>query len=107
MIAFSCSHCQSKLKVKDEVAGRRIRCPHCQHVQGVPLTSHGAATRNATDSRAQASVPEDATLPPSPRSASVANEATIPPSAGPLPGPTVTYQASDHEAGDGETREVV
>jgi hypothetical protein len=33
---FSCAHCQKTLKVKDELAGKRIRCPTCKHPQEVP-----------------------------------------------------------------------
>jgi serine/threonine protein kinase len=37
MIDFSCPHCQKKLKVNDELAGKRIRCPQCRSVQEAPL----------------------------------------------------------------------
>jgi serine/threonine protein kinase len=36
MIAFSCSHCGVKLKVKPEFAGRSSRCPSCKQPQVVP-----------------------------------------------------------------------
>ncbi len=36
MIAFSCSHCSMKLKVKDEFAGRSSRCPTCRQPLIVP-----------------------------------------------------------------------
>jgi serine/threonine protein kinase len=36
MIAFLCSGCGKSLKVKDEFAGRKGRCPHCQQPMTVP-----------------------------------------------------------------------
>jgi len=108
MISFACSHCDKILKVKDELAGKKVKCPHCQNVQKVPIIPQDTgtvATLNPAHSRAQASVLDDATVPPSPRSPAVAEEATVPP--GMSPGPTVTYQTSNDELPDPETREVV
>ena len=34
-ISIECTECGRRLKVKDEFAGRRIKCPHCQGVQRV------------------------------------------------------------------------
>ena len=36
MIAFSCSHCGMKLRVKAEFAGRSSRCPTCKRALTVP-----------------------------------------------------------------------
>lgn len=36
MIAFSCSHCGLKLKVKTKYAGRSSRCPTCKQPLVVP-----------------------------------------------------------------------
>ncbi|MBY0528169.1 MAG: protein kinase [Gemmataceae bacterium] len=36
MIAFACSHCASKLQVKDELAGRKGACPACKQPLIVP-----------------------------------------------------------------------
>ena len=39
MIAFSCSHCGMKLKVKPEFAGRQSKCPACKQAFVVPMPS--------------------------------------------------------------------
>src|SRR5450755_2517656 len=35
-IAFACSECERKLKVKDELAGRKVKCPSCGASIAVP-----------------------------------------------------------------------
>lgn len=35
-IEFSCSECDKSLRVKDDLAGKRVRCPGCQTVMKVP-----------------------------------------------------------------------
>ena len=39
MIAFACSHCGMKFKVKDQFAGRSTRCPTCKELLVVPQLS--------------------------------------------------------------------
>ncbi len=39
MIAFSCSHCGMKLKVKEQFAGRQSKCPSCKQPLVVPTPS--------------------------------------------------------------------
>jgi serine/threonine protein kinase len=39
MIAFACSHCSMKLKVRDEFGGRHSKCPSCKQPLVVPLPS--------------------------------------------------------------------
>ena len=41
---FECPHCQKKLKVQEELAGRKAGCPYCKHSMVVP------ASRPALDS---------------------------------------------------------
>ncbi len=36
---FACDQCGKQLKVRDELAGRRVRCPYCQHTISVPTES--------------------------------------------------------------------
>ncbi|GIW82152.1 MAG: hypothetical protein KatS3mg105_3959 [Gemmatales bacterium] len=36
MISFQCRQCRRRLKVEAESAGKKVRCPRCQHVQPVP-----------------------------------------------------------------------
>lgn len=40
MIEFSCSQCRKKLKVRDDAAGKRGKCPQCGAVLNVPHTGH-------------------------------------------------------------------
>ncbi len=59
MITFPCPGCGQKLKVKDELAGKKGKCPHCQQAVPVPAAPvHQAAA-------ASGGKPADArTLPP-------------------------------------------
>jgi len=36
MIAFACASCQMKLSAKEELAGKRIKCPGCGQSMQVP-----------------------------------------------------------------------
>jgi serine/threonine protein kinase len=38
MISFACSACGKTLKVKDDLAGKKARCPHCQQPLTIPGT---------------------------------------------------------------------
>ncbi|MBI3409035.1 MAG: protein kinase [Planctomycetes bacterium] len=58
MILLACGHCGAKLKVKDELSGRAVRCRKCQHTFTVPYPV------------------EEATVPPQLGGAHMANEAT-------------------------------
>jgi hypothetical protein len=62
MSSFPCSACGKKLQVKDELAGRKGRCPHCRQAITVPQTASCPATPGRGDIDADAR-----TLPPSPR----------------------------------------
>jgi WD40 repeat protein/serine/threonine protein kinase len=65
MISFACPHCQHRLRVKDELAGKKGKCPHCGHgVLIAPDPPEGR--RSAADAL---------TLPPPP----AADAATLPP----------------------------
>jgi serine/threonine protein kinase len=39
MIAFTCTCCQKKLSVKDDLAGRKVKCPGCGSVVVVPTSA--------------------------------------------------------------------
>ena len=43
MISFSCPHCNKALRVKDELAGKRGKCPGCGQAFAIPATSASAA----------------------------------------------------------------
>jgi predicted Zn finger-like uncharacterized protein len=36
-IALTCSGCQASFKLKDDLAGHKVRCPHCEAILVVPL----------------------------------------------------------------------
>src|SRR4051794_35623921 len=91
MICFACSQCQATLQVKVEMVGKRIRCPHCQHVQAVPL---------------QVPVAADATFPSTPPPTGP-REDSLPSQTSPLLRPTVTWNLPDDTHADGAPREVV
>jgi len=70
MIRVVCSGCQRPLQVPATVAGRRIYCPHCRHVNRVPDAVTSADVAGASS--------EQATLPPAPAGA---DAMTLPPTA--------------------------
>jgi formylglycine-generating enzyme required for sulfatase activity len=61
MIAFACPSCHKKLKVDDELAGKKVRCPGCGTVLAVP---QAAATLASQGEPRSASLPDVKTLPP-------------------------------------------
>jgi len=70
MISFPCVSCQKKLTVKDELAGKKGKCPGCGQALTVP---------------AAAPCPEDRTVPP--QAAALGEERTLAPNPVPAPGP--------------------
>ncbi len=58
-IRFSCPHCQQALRVRDELAGKRIRCPQCAKPAAVPLAETPVETDDFT-------IPEEMPLPSEP-----------------------------------------
>src|SRR5438876_521261 len=81
-ILFSCA-CGKKLKVADEKAGRKVRCPTCQEIVQVPKTAKvsspaaappGAAIKAKPPSRPQ---PKDAVQPARARRPTEALEDTV------------------------------
>jgi hypothetical protein len=52
MISFPCTHCGKGLKVKDDLAGKKGRCPHCKQAFRVPGPAVVAVARSpeASDS---------------------------------------------------------
>src|SRR5436190_3324635 len=92
MITFSCAGCQAKLQIKEELSGKRIRCPHCKRVEEVPLQS-----------QPQASISEGDTLPPTPRRTCAPEEAVPRPTTS----PTGTNGHGESDTGDREAEEIV
>jgi DNA-directed RNA polymerase subunit RPC12/RpoP len=74
MIALSCPSCQKKLSVKEELAGKKIKCPGCGSL--VAVTQAATATLAMTGS---ANLREERTLPP--RAPVKGDEQTLPPKA--------------------------
>ena len=70
MITLSCPSCQTKLKVKDELAGKKVRCPQCKQTTDIP---NGTVAFEP----AKPSLAEDVTVPPRP--VSLNEDATVPP----------------------------
>jgi hypothetical protein len=73
MLTFACPSCARELKVRDELAGRRARCPHCKAALRVPGDAPaGAAEAGTLAPNVDAAPPvgpsgdEWATLPPKP-----------------------------------------
>ncbi len=62
MIALTCLHCDKNLKVKDELAGKKVRCPQCKQALEVPVPSSEDATVAPNGAHP---VKEDATIAPS------------------------------------------
>ena len=42
-LSITCSNCDKTLKVKEELAGKKIRCPECSTAISVPAKSAAAA----------------------------------------------------------------
>ena len=71
MITFLCSGCGKSLKVKDELAGRKGRCPHCQQPMTVPASADtadvsetGAKTVPPSGARGSSGVKKGGTVAP-------------------------------------------
>jgi hypothetical protein len=108
MIRLVCAGCQRTLQVQRSVAGRRIYCPRCRHINLVP---EATATSAAAPLQPQAAAPSAAaavtlpppapadaaaTLPPGP---AVSDTATLPPRAAFTDAPPATLPPRDGDAG--------
>jgi serine/threonine protein kinase len=82
VIVFSCFSCKQTIKVREELSGKKVKCPHCGQATSVSLTPGAIPTKTAP--RAATATPEGVeapTIPPSaPRERS---DATVPPKDGP------------------------
>jgi hypothetical protein len=77
MIAFACPHCEKKLRVRDELAGKKGQCPNCSRSITIPNT---AAVMTPQAAALAGDLAEDATLPPPPPPPAVPSEIpTLPP----------------------------
>jgi serine/threonine protein kinase/formylglycine-generating enzyme required for sulfatase activity len=68
MIAFRCAHCNKDLKVKDDLAGKKVKCPSCGKIGVVPQTAPALQSPSFpnvwTLTAEAAAVAEEHTLPP-------------------------------------------
>jgi hypothetical protein len=95
MLAIICSSCQKKLSVKDDLAGKKVKCPGCGHVTLIPMQTASVNVGNE-DQRTVApeSKPELPTIaPPQP---DVSNTPTNPS----LSKPDATQGVKPHAAHD-------
>src|SRR5438445_6226475 len=56
MIGFACAHCGTGLRVKEKLAGKKVKCPKCGRVSAVPAEAPSSPTRGSAVS---GSVAED------------------------------------------------
>jgi phage FluMu protein Com len=63
-IAFPCSHCSHSLRVPDDVAGKRIKCPKCQQILRIPGPSE---EQTGTEPLLQLKTPDGHVYGPVPR----------------------------------------
>jgi len=74
-IAFACPGCGKKLQVKEELGGRKVKCPKCGQVVLVPAVADARNPANASATKEDA-----ATLPPKDvRSSEFREASTLPP----------------------------
>src|SRR5437879_5306865 len=68
MIAFACASCQKKLSVKDEAAGKKVKCPGCGTVIPVPsqTVASSAALKPPRPLSSTSVNPEPRRVPPAP-----------------------------------------
>jgi len=67
MIKFKCSNCETEVRVDDEYAGKKGRCPHCRTVNAIPAQSDSApppaVERPVVPTVHPVSAPQDPPLP--------------------------------------------
>src|SRR5260370_7598728 len=65
MLVFNCDECGAQLKLKDDVAGKKVRCPSCQAVvTAPPHSTHEGATPISPSPPARHPRPPHHTPPP-------------------------------------------
>ncbi len=55
--AFACPHCEKRLKVQNEAAGRKATCPYCRHSIVVPMPPEDAVQQSAVRKSSRADAP--------------------------------------------------
>ena len=54
-IRLSCPSCRKPLRIKDELSGKKVKCPSCGHVFAVPVPEPEAPASEASGFKASAS----------------------------------------------------
>lgn len=49
-VSITCPHCQSRLSLRDELVGKRIRCPRCQQILEIQPASGSSPSLPAPQS---------------------------------------------------------
>jgi serine/threonine protein kinase len=97
MIAFTCENCHQKLKVKDELAGKKGQCPHCAQPMRVPETVPAANLADGPTmpppSGSAAGTKDRSSYPT--RGMTAAYSPTLPPDAGSEPTAPVSRELTD------------
>lgn len=57
-IVFCCQHCNHRLRVPEDVAGKRIKCPQCQQVLRIPEASQPPPADQPEPQPGEASTPD-------------------------------------------------
>lgn len=74
-LKFSCPHCRKGIRVKEELAGKKAKCPACQQILTIPTVTRSTATAKPTtesdlESLALAALAEKSKAAPAPEAAS-------------------------------------
>jgi phage FluMu protein Com len=87
-IAVECAHCGKQLKVKDELAGKKGKCPQCQNLIQIPAGAPVAVGAGAFASK------------PIPKPAAAKSPAAAPAKAAPAPAVSQPVQLTDEQFGE-------
>lgn len=75
-LKFSCPHCRKAIRVKEELAGKKAKCPACQQVLTIPTVARSSApspaksmTESDLEAQALAALAEQTKSPSSPKQA--------------------------------------
>src|SRR5262249_11505509 len=49
-VEFNCDHCERSIRVRDELAGKRVKCPSCSETVSVPDEDQPAPARKSAGS---------------------------------------------------------
>src|SRR5260370_40122309 len=76
-LKFSCPHCRKGIRVKEELAGKKAKCPACQQILTIPTVTRATAssptkptTESDLESLALAALAEKSKSAPTPEVAS-------------------------------------